>query len=48
MSLNMLVEARGGSDYTGAQFDGRCTDAGFSRTEVIPLVGPASAAVAHK
>ena len=29
-------------------FDGWCREAGFARTEVIPLGGPASAAVAYK
>ena len=48
MSLNMLIEfgADGGFDYTGAQFDGWCKEAGFTRTEVIPLTGPTSAAIA--
>lgn len=50
MSLNMLIEfgANGGFDYTGAQFDGWCRAAGFARTEVLALTGPASAAIAHK
>jgi DNA-binding MarR family transcriptional regulator/precorrin-6B methylase 2 len=48
MSLNMLIETEAGSDYTGAQFDRWCRDAGFARTEIIPLAGPASAAVAYK
>lgn len=48
MSLNMLIELPGGFDYTGAQFDGWAKEAGFVRTEVVPLVGPSSAAVAHK
>ena len=50
MSLNMLIEfgADGGFDYTGAQFDGWCRSAGFSRTEVVPLTGPTSAAIAYK
>lgn len=50
MSLNMLIEfgADGGFDYTGAQFDGWAREAGFRRTEVIPLTGPTSAAIAHK
>jgi hypothetical protein len=50
MSLNMLIEfgADGGSDYTGAQFDGWCKNAGFARTEILPLTGPTSAAIAHK
>ena len=48
MSLNMLIEFGEAFDYTGADFDRWCRDAGFSRTEVIPLRGPASAAVAYK
>jgi cyclopropane fatty-acyl-phospholipid synthase-like methyltransferase len=48
MSLNMLIETPGGFDYTGAQFAGWAKDAGFKRTEIIPLGGPASAAVAYK
>ena len=50
MSLNMLIElgADGGFDYTGAQFDGWCRDAGFARTQVQPLTGPTSAAIAFK
>jgi SAM-dependent methyltransferase len=48
MSLNMLIEVPGGFDYTGAQFDGWCRDAGFARTEVVPLTGPMSAAIAYK
>ena len=48
MSLNMLIELPGGFDYTGAQFDGWAKAAGFQRTEVIPLAGPTSAAIAYK
>ena len=48
MSLNMLIETPGGSDYTGAQYDQWCREAGFGRTEIVPLVGPTSAAVAYK
>ncbi len=48
MSLNMLIETPAGFDYTGAQFDGWCKEAGFSRTEVVPLAGPTSAAIAYK
>jgi len=50
MSLNMLIEfgADGGFDYTGAQFDGWCREAGFARTEVIALTGLSSAAIAYK
>ena len=48
MSLNMLIETPGGFDYTPAQFDGWCRAAGFTRTEVLSLAGPTSAAVAYK
>lgn len=48
MSLNMLIELHGGFDYTGAQFDGWARKAGFARTEVRPLAGPTSAAIAYK
>jgi precorrin-6B methylase 2 len=48
MSLNMLIEAPGGFDYTGAQFDTWAGKAGFARTEVRHLAGPTSAAIAHK
>lgn len=48
MSLNMLIELPGGFDYTGAQFDSWCQEAGFERTEVVPLAGPASVAIAYR
>jgi precorrin-6B methylase 2 len=48
MSLNMLVETNDGFDYTHAQFRSWCLEAGFRATELKPLTGPASAAVAHK
>jgi hypothetical protein len=48
MSLNMLIELPGGFDYSGAQFDSWCKGAGFARTEVVPLAGPTSAAIAYK
>lgn len=48
MSLNMLIELPGGFDYTGAQFDGWCREAGFARTEIVHLAGPSSAAIAYK
>lgn len=48
MSLNMLIETKGGFDYTGRQFTGWCKEAGFSRTEIVPLAGPSSAAIAYK
>lgn len=48
MSLNMLIEFGEAFDFTGADFDGWCREAGFKRTEVIHLAGPASAGVAYK
>jgi predicted O-methyltransferase YrrM len=48
MSLNMLIEFGDAFDYTGADFDGWCQEAGFARTEVIPLAGPTSAGIAYK
>ncbi len=48
MSLNMLIELEGGFDYTGAQFDRWCSNAGFELTEIVPLAGPGSAAIAYK
>lgn len=48
MSLNMLVEFGDAFDFTGADFSRWCLEAGFSRTEVLPLTGPASAGIAYK
>jgi O-methyltransferase domain/Dimerisation domain len=48
MSLNMLIEFGDAFDFTGADFNRWCMAAGFRRTEVIHLAGPASAAVAYK
>ncbi len=48
MSLNMLIEFGDAFDFTGADFRGWCTEAGFQRCEVIHLAGPCSAAIAYK
>jgi hypothetical protein len=48
MSLNMLIEFGDAFDYTGADFRKWCVEAGFERFDLIPLAGPASAAVAYK
>jgi hypothetical protein len=48
MSLNMLIEFGDAFDFTAADFFGWCREVGFTRTEVIPLAGPASAGVAYK
>lgn len=42
MSLNMLIETRGGFDYTGADCMGWMKEAGFRETRVEHLVGPES------
>ena len=48
MSLNMLIEFGDAFDYTGADFAGWCTDAGFRDVKILPLTGPASAGIAFK
>jgi hypothetical protein len=48
MSLNMLIEFGDAFDYTGADFGRWCREVGFQRTEVLPLAGPSSAAIAYK
>jgi O-methyltransferase domain len=48
VSLNMLIEFGDAFDFTGADFRGWCTTAGFRRFAVLPLGGPASAAIAYK
>jgi hypothetical protein len=48
VSLNMLIEFGDAFDFTGAEFRAWCSEAGFRRFAVLPLGGPASAAVAYK
>lgn len=48
MSLNMLIETSDGFDYTFADFEAWAKAAGFSRTALMPLAGPTSAAIAYK
>lgn len=48
MSLNMLMETDAGYDFSGADFDELAREAGFKETRVMPLTGPASAAIAIK
>lgn len=48
MSLNMLIEFGDAFDYSGADFRGWCTEAGFTRFEILPLAGASSAAIAYK
>ena len=48
MSLNMLIETGKGFDYTFADFNRWAKVAGFTSTAILPLTGPASAAIAYK
>lgn len=48
MSLNMLIETGDGFDYTFDDFNRWAKKVGFSSTELMPLAGPASAAIAIK
>jgi len=48
MSLNMLIEFGEAFDYSGADFEKWCREAGFRRFEVLPLAGASSAAIAYK
>jgi hypothetical protein len=48
MSLNMLIENGNAFDYMPSDFKRWATKAGFRRTEIIPLAGPTSAAIAYK
>ncbi len=48
ISLNMLIETEAGFDFTGADFNEWATEIGFKETKVMPLAGPASAAIAYK
>jgi hypothetical protein len=48
MSLNMLIETSGGFDFTGADCRRWMAEAGFSETDVKPLVGPISMVVGIK
>jgi hypothetical protein len=48
MSLNMLIETKGGFDFTGADCCGWLHDAGFKETRVEPLCGPDSMVIGIK
>jgi SAM-dependent methyltransferase len=48
MSLNMLIEFGDAFDFSAADFAGWCSEVGFKDTEVVPLAGPTSAAIAYK
>jgi hypothetical protein len=47
-SLNMLIETKGGFEYTGADCQAWMREAGFSATCVEHLVGPHSMAIGIK
>ena len=44
----MMIETKTGADFTFNDFDRLAHQAGFSRTEWMPLAGPTSAAIAYK
>jgi len=48
VSLNMLIETPEGFDFTGDDFKKWVTEIGFKETSLMPLTGPASAAIAIK
>jgi SAM-dependent methyltransferase len=48
MSLNMLIETKGGFDYTGADCCGWLHQAGFGETRVEHLIGPDSMVIGIK
>jgi hypothetical protein len=48
MSLNMLIETPGGFDYTAADCRGWLKQAGFRKTQEVPLVGPDSMVIGIK
>jgi hypothetical protein len=48
MSLNMLIETGTGFDYSFSDFNKWAKVAGFNSTSILPLTGPASAAIAYK
>ena len=48
MSLNMLIETRGGFDFTGADCIGWMREAGFSEARTVRLSGAYSAVIATK
>ena len=48
MSLNMLIETRGGFDYTASDCMGWMRQAGFRETRAEPLTGPESMVIGLK
>jgi predicted O-methyltransferase YrrM len=47
-SLTMLIELGDAFDFTGSEFAEWCRETGFRDVEIVPLIGPASAGIAHK
>ncbi len=48
MSLNMLIETRGGFDYTSSDCMGWMRTAGFATTRAVHLLGPDSMVIGIK
>ena len=48
MSLNMLIETRGGFDYTASDCMGWMRTAGFTTTRAVHLLGPDSMVIGIK
>ena len=48
MSLNMLIEFGDAFDFTFADYKSWCREIGFTKFELLHLVGPCSAAIAYK
>ena len=48
MSWNMVIEPRGGLDYTGADCCGSMEEVGFCETRVEHLAGPDSMVIGIK
>ena len=48
MSLNMLIETRGGFDYTASDCMGWMRTAGFATTRAVHLLGPDSMVIGIK
>ena len=48
ISLTMLIETHEGFDFTFGEFTSWTKEIGFRETKLMPLTGPASAAIAYK
>jgi hypothetical protein len=46
MSLNTLIESGDAFDFRVADYTGWCEETGFKKNEILPVGGPASAAIA--